>query len=77
MLVCKCQGTPPHPSPPYQHTLHNIEVYNRENWQPFQGGESADSHKKKTTNSPTLKYERVVHNFGTVVYELHEIVSYS
>ena len=32
MLVCKCQGTllaPPH----YQHTLHNIEVYNRKKYQ--------------------------------------------
>ena len=65
VLACKCQGSPPHPSPPYQHALHNIEVYNRKNWQPFQGGESAD----------TLKYEHVVHDFGTIVYESHERVS--
>lgn len=35
----------PHPIPRPKHTLHDIEVYNSKKWEPFWGGESADSQK--------------------------------
>jgi hypothetical protein len=41
--LCETSVNNMRPTPPHQHTLHNIEVHNRKKRQPFWGGESADS----------------------------------